>query len=141
MKSRSIFHNAALPRFIVVVAFICGTVFSALQADASGGGGFVPGTSSAAGFNGAKANANLVTVEKAKSLPDDAMILLRGNIVNHQGGNKYEFRDESGSITVEIKDKRWEGQKVSPTDTVELFGEVDKGRKGVSIEVKRLVKK
>ncbi len=101
----------------------------------------MPGTSSAARFNDAKANANLVTVEKAKSLPDDAMILLRGNIVNYQGGNKYEFRDESGSITVEIKDKRWEGQKVSPTDTVELFGEVDKGRKGVSIEVKRLVKK
>ena len=77
---------------------------------------------------------------RAKALPDDAKVTLRGNIESHLGGKPYLFKDASGTVPVEIKSKHWDGQSVSPQDTVQIDGEVDRKRNAVKIEVKHLRK-
>lgn len=73
-------------------------------------------------------------------MADDAKITLRGTIESHLGGKNYLFKDASGTTTVEIKSKRWEGPSISPQDTVQIDGEVERKRDTVTIEVKRLRK-
>ena len=81
-----------------------------------------------------------VTVEQAKGMKDDSMLTLKGQIVQELGGNRYTFKDATGSIELEISDKRWQGQNIGPDDLVEIYGEMDKGWSKVKIEVKRIVK-
>ncbi len=104
--------------------------------------------SSTGGFTGNAAPARggftgpvtVVTIEQAKTLKDDAEVTLRGTIERHVGGEKYLFRDASGTVEVEIDSNRWAGQTVSPQDAVEIFGEVEKKWNAVEIDVKRLRK-
>ena len=81
-----------------------------------------------------------VTVEHAKTLKDDSKVTLRGHIERHLGGEKYIFRDASGAVDMEVDSDHWAGQTVSPQDAVEVFGEVEKKRNAVEIDVKRLQK-
>ncbi len=53
----------------------------------------------------------VTTVVQAKELPDDA---LEGHIVKQIGKELYEFKDSTGSIAVDIDDRRWRGQVVTP---------------------------
>ena len=71
---------------------------------------------------------------------DDTRVVLRGNIVQHLGKDKYLFQDASGTIRVEIDDDKWQGQTVTPSDIVELHGEIDKDWNSVEVEVNRVVK-
>lgn len=83
-----------------------------------------------------------ITVEQAKKLNDDARVVLRGSLVQRIGADEYTFKDASGTVTVEIEDKHWKGQMITPEDTVEIFGKVDKDRgEGVKIEAKRIFKR
>ncbi|KAA8995139.1 YgiW/YdeI family stress tolerance OB fold protein [Affinibrenneria salicis] len=90
------------------------------------------------GFSGP--DASITTVAKAKELKDDSWITLRGHIEQRTGDEDYLFRDESGSIKVEIDDKYWNGQTVTPADRVELQGELDKGFNSSELDVKRVKK-
>lgn len=47
---------------------------------------------------------------------------LRGNITERLSDDRYTFRDESGTVVVEIDHKRWNGVTVTPRDKVELRG-------------------
>ncbi|MBD4635661.1 NirD/YgiW/YdeI family stress tolerance protein, partial [Xanthomonas citri pv. citri] len=47
-------------------------------------------------------NANLTTAAKVKDLKDDAWVKLRGNITERLSDDRYTFRDESGTVVVEI---------------------------------------
>ena len=98
-----------------------------------------PSASTAArgGFTGP---ATVVTVEQTKALADDAHVTLRGQIERHLGGENYLFRDATGTLEVEIDERRWNGQSVSPQDKVEISGEVDKRWSSIEIDVKRLRK-
>ena len=85
--------------------------------------------------------AQAVTVKQALTLKDDSKVELKGHVVKALGDEKYEFRDSTGSITVEIDDKLWHGKKVSAKTPVTLSGEVDidyKPAKHVSIDVDAL---
>ena len=82
----------------------------------------------------------LVTVAQAKSMADDAKVALKGYIIQSLGGEKYIFKDDSGTITVEIDDEDWMGLTVGPSDLVEIQGEVDKEWTKVEIDVDRIVK-
>ncbi len=83
----------------------------------------------------------VITAEQAKALSDDAKVRLRGSIVDSLGGDKYTFRDQSGTVIVEIETEKWRGQKISPQDTVEIHGEVDKNLLSApEIEVDRIDK-
>ncbi|MBV7406923.1 YgiW/YdeI family stress tolerance OB fold protein [Enterobacter sp. ENT03] len=105
-------------------------------------GGFQASDSAAPAQNGGFAgpSGTKTTAEKAKSLSDDAWVTLTGKIEQRTGGDNYLFRDESGTIDVEIDDKRWNGQTVTPQDTVEIQGKVDKDWNSAEIEVKKITK-
>lgn len=129
--------SAILSVILFLAAFW--SVGPAQNARAAGG---YTGTAQAArapgGFSGPGPVA--VSVKQALEMRDDTKVTLRGNIVQYLGDDKYLFRDATGSVRVEIDDDEWEGQTVSPEDTVELYGEVDKDWNSVEIDVKRLRK-
>lgn len=80
----------------------------------------------------------LTTVKHALTLKDDSKVKLKGYIVKAIGDEKYQFRDQSGVITVDIDDELWQGKAISATTPVVLNGEVDidyKPMKRVEIDV------
>ena len=84
---------------------------------------------------------DIISVEKAKGEKDDSFVVLQGYIDKSLGGEKYLFRDETGTIQIEIKDKRFRGLTVYPDDFVQISGEVDKGWfTNTEIEVKNISK-
>lgn len=120
------------------------TALCSAPAFAAQTGGFVePNAStspshSSGGFSGP--DGSVTTVEKAKELKDDSWVTVRGHIERRVGSEDYLFRDETGTITVEIDDKYWNGQNVAPTDKVELQGELDKGFNSAELDVKQVKK-
>ncbi|MCS3403164.1 MULTISPECIES: YgiW/YdeI family stress tolerance OB fold protein [Pantoea] len=91
---------------------------------------------SSGGFKGP--TPGLTTVAQAKTLRDDAWVVLVGHIIKQVGHELYEFKDSSGRVRVEIDDKHWMGQTVSPDTKVRIDGEVDKDWNNVEIDVKKL---
>ena len=83
----------------------------------------------------------IISVEKAKNAKDDTFVVLQGYIDKSLGGEKYLFRDETGSIQIEIEGKKFRGLTVYPDDFVQISGEVDKGwLSETEIEVKNISK-
>lgn len=122
--------------FAVLALILC----SVPQVQAKPGGGFT-GPDSAVqqgGFSGP--GPALTTVKDAKTMADDAWVILKGNIIQHNGKKMYTFRDATGDIEVEIGRDEWGGQTISPTDLVEIRGEVDKDWNEFYIDVKRVMK-
>lgn len=78
------------------------------------------------GFEGPGVASSATTVKQALSMSDDSMVVLVGKIVNSLGDEKYTFRDSTGEVIIEIDDEDWHGVKVTPEDTIEIVGEVDK---------------
>lgn len=118
---------------MTAIMMLCSApVFAANQ------GGFTgPGTTQNGGFNGPTSTA---TVESVKSLRDDTWVTLRGNIVERISDDTYLFKDATGTINVDIDNKRWKGLTVGPQDVVEIQGEVDKDWNSVEIDVKQISK-
>ena len=88
------------------------------------------------GFVGPSPNVNQVSGLSA--LDDGADVVLIGMVVKHLGDDYYTFKDKSGEVRVEISD--WDDQNVSPTNVVELHGEVDKDAKPLTVDVSKVVK-
>ncbi|NHC04808.1 NirD/YgiW/YdeI family stress tolerance protein [Acinetobacter sp. 187] len=83
-------------------------------------------------------SAQIVTVKQALTLADDSHVQLKGHIVKSLGDEKYQFRDTTGTITVDIDDELWMGKAISANAVVTLEGEVDidhKPMKRVEIDV------
>ncbi|AXQ22927.1 hypothetical protein BEN71_12965 [Acinetobacter wuhouensis] len=81
---------------------------------------------------------SLTTVKQALTFKDDTKVQLRGHVVKATGDEKYQFRDSTGTITVDIDDELWQGKPIAPNTTVTLIGEVDidyKPTKRVEIDV------
>ncbi|MBD2786314.1 YgiW/YdeI family stress tolerance OB fold protein [Xenorhabdus sp. DI] len=81
---------------------------------------------------------SLTSVAQAKSFRDDSWVVLEGNIVKQVGHELYEFRDNSGSVYIDIDDKIWMGQTVTPADKIRIEGEVDKDWNSIEIDVKTI---
>lgn len=88
---------------------------------------------------GSAAQSTPTTISEAKKLPDDAWVVLRGNITRAFGDEKYEFRDDTGTIKIEIDQKVWRGISVDEKALVEIRGEVDHELMSVEIDVKSIV--
>lgn len=86
------------------------------------------------GFQGPD-NYQRVTVAETAGLPDDSDVRLEGFIVKALGDEKYEFRDDTGTLVVEIDDEDWGGLDVTPELRVQLHGEVDQERQATEIDV------
>lgn len=80
------------------------------------------------------------SIKNALDMDDDALVRLKGNIVKSLGDDQYVFKDATGTIEVEIDDKRWMGQTITPNDTVEIYGKIDKDiLSAPEIDVKRII--
>lgn len=93
------------------------------------------------GFHGPLSGAQAETVAGAKNLPDNAPVVLVGNIVSKVAGSKkkYIFRDSSGEIVLEISPKVFKGLDVTPADTVRVSGKLDQDfGEEPEVEVKEL---
>lgn len=128
----------------ILVLLIGSTLAFASQANttAHNNGGFVSpqGTiqSSAdqGGFKGPSISET--TVVKAKDLSDDTWVILTGKITKKIGDELYVFEDSTGGINVDIDNKRWRGQTVTPDNTVRIEGKVDKEWTSTEIDVKQI---
>ena len=86
------------------------------------------------GFKGPD-NRQVVTAAEVAELPDDAEVRLTGYVVKNVGDEKYEFRDDTGTIIVEIDDEDWKGLEITPEQRVEITGEVDQERQKTELDV------
>lgn len=80
----------------------------------------------------------VTSVKNAHQLKDNSKVLLKGQVIKSLGDEKYEFRDNTGTIKVEIDDELWGGRALSQTQTVTLIGEIDvdyKPTKRVEVDV------
>ncbi len=144
--NRTLFSRENLKTALATTLCVSGlTLGSALLVDnmaSAGNGGFTeraPQTSmQGGGFTGP--GLAVSTVAEAKTMRDDAKVVLRGQIKQHLGGDDYLFQDSTGTIRADIDDHKWRGQSVTPEDVVELHGEVDKDWNSVEIDVDRIVK-
>ena len=117
--------------FSLSVAF-SGVAMAAFQPNA-------PVNQQQGGFKGP--SAGITTVAEALKAKDDSLVVLTGKIEKETGKEKYLFRDSTGAITVEIDNEDWNGQDVTPTDTVVIHGEVDKElMHAPEIDVDKIVK-
>lgn len=121
-----------------IVALMSAPAFAANTQGGFSGPGAPASQQQAGGFSGP--NSSVTTVDAAKRLQDDAPVTLRGNIIQQNSDDDYTFKDSTGTISVDIDRKHWNGVNVTPNDVVEIIGEVDKGKKGVEIDVKQLKK-
>lgn len=96
----------------------------------------------AGGFQGPSAVTAPSKAADVANMKDDTQVILVGKIEKSLGDEKYLFSDASGSLTVEIDDEDWRGLTVTPNDTVELAGEVDKDMFGpAKVDVDRVTLK
>lgn len=122
---------------VLMIALFAGCSFAASAQN----GGFVSseGLSVQGGFKGPGLISEAISVAQAKMRRDDTKVVLEGNIVRQVGNELYEFRDNSGSVYVDIDDGYWSGQSVSPNDKVRIEGDVDKDWNSVEIDVKKII--
>lgn len=96
-------------------------------------------SSAFAQFEGPSKSGTSATVEQAtNSLRVGTYVTLTGHVVEHLREEYFTFRDNSGSIRAEIPSSVFRGQRVAPTTTVRITGEIDQGRAGRYIYVKAL---
>ena len=86
-------------------------------------GGFVSGSEA------------IVTVKQVNEMRDDIPVIVQGKILQRIGDDMFLFEDATGSISVEIDDDAWRGQTITPSDTVKLYGDVDRGIFKTEIDV------
>ena len=77
------------------------------------------------GFIGAESSP-VVTAIAAADRPNESNVRLVGYLIEKLGSEKYLFRDDSGTIVVEIDDDDWRGVEASAETRVEIAGEVDR---------------
>ncbi|MDR2302369.1 MAG: YgiW/YdeI family stress tolerance OB fold protein [Deltaproteobacteria bacterium] len=103
-------------------------------------GGFQGSTVAKPGGGFTGPGLEVVTVGEALRQGDDTPVILKGQIVRHLGKDRYLFRDATGEITVDIDDDKWNGLNITPNDTIEIRGEVDKDWTSIEIDVDSVAK-
>lgn len=87
------------------------------------------------GFKQDMSQMSVSTVQDAQNMPEDAMVVLQGNISKRIKKDKYLFNDNTGEMLVEIDGYAWNGQEVSPTDVITIVGQIDKDGNITMLEV------
>lgn len=90
-------------------------------------------------FEGPGAAGRVTTVAQAsRSARLGSYVTLTGSIVEHRREDYFTFKDGSGRIRVEIPPGVFRGQKVTPSTTIRITGEVERSFTGRYIYVKAL---
>jgi len=124
------------------------TILTASSGLALAAGYTGPGGNGHNGHNGHKAQSSYTgpnavttasTVAEAMKAADDSPAVLTGYITQRLRKNHYEFKDDSGTIQVEVDNRAWPAQPISETTKVRLYGEVEhKKWGGREVEVDRV---
>ncbi|MBJ9986969.1 NirD/YgiW/YdeI family stress tolerance protein [Acinetobacter sp. S40] len=84
---------------------------------------------------------NIATVQQVAKMKDESGVTLTGQITKHIKSDHYEFKDRSGTISLEIDDDIWRAAGLKVGDHVRVVGEVDTHRyKPTDIEVVKIEK-
>lgn len=86
-----------------------------------------------AAFQGPEAG--VTTVAEALKMRDDSPVVLTGQIEKNLGNEKYQFKDATGTVVVDIDNEDWRGVDVTPANTITIRGEVDKDMFTTEIDV------
>lgn len=86
-----------------------------------------------AAFQGPEAG--VTTVTEALKMRDDSPVVLTGQIEKSLGNEKYQFKDATGTVVIDIDDEDWRGVDVTPANTITIRGEVDKDMFTTEIDV------
>jgi uncharacterized protein (TIGR00156 family) len=90
-------------------------------------------------YLGPGATSEVTTVLAANNAADDTPATLEGRLVRKLSHDEYEFRDDTGSMRVEIDDDVLSmGRAIDASTKLRLIGEVDRSMVAVEIDVKRI---
>lgn len=81
------------------------------------------------------------TVAALKDAQDDSLVMLEGQITQQVGKDDFIFKDATGEVEIEVSKRAWKGQTITPNDTVEIRGKVDKEWNKTEIDIKKVTKK
>ena len=91
------------------------------------------------GFSGPTHGINSVkAVLDAGMFSDDTPVMLTGYLVASLGGEIYTFKDNTGTIHVEIDHDKWFALQATPTTKVTIHGDIDKELNYTKIDVDRV---
>ncbi len=91
------------------------------------------------GFSGPTHGINSVkAVLDAGMFSDDTPVMLTGYLVASLGGEIYTFKDNTGTIHVEIDHDKWFGLQATPTTKITIHGDIDKELNYTKIDVDRV---
>jgi len=82
--------------------------------------------------------APVTAVSEVLKLPGDSLAAMQGYIIHVLKNGKYEFQDSTGSITLKIDRKLWQGISADENTLVEIRGKVNKELFGRNFEVKTI---
>lgn len=94
----------------------------------------------AEGFSG-NSTPTVKTVAEVLKMPDDSYVSIKGNIVKKISEEHYMFKDNTGTMTVEIEQDKWNGISANSKDLIVLTGEVEKKNNYVELDVDSVQKK
>jgi len=83
---------------------------------------------------------DVISIAEAKTLRDEAPVMLRGKIERFLGDKKYLLSDNTGTIVIEIENRLWQTLSVDENDLVEITGEIDRNFRRIEVEVERIRK-
>lgn len=82
------------------------------------------------------------SVSAAQGANDKTFFILEGKIVKQVDDDEFTFRDTAGNeINIDVSDRAWAGQQITPNDNIEIRGKVDKEWGRVELDVKQIIKK
>lgn len=96
-------------------AVLVGTTLSVAAAEQNNKGGFQNNNQD-----------KIITVTEIAELKDGDYVVMQGNILEKTGEETYNFKDNTGTMLIEIDDDNWAGITVTPNDIVIIEGEIDK---------------
>ena len=88
-----------------------------------------------AGYNDCVNNAKKVSIAEALKMQDDTYVAVQGNITKQLASDKYEFKDSTGTIVVDIDHDKWNTIPNGTKDKLELIGEIDKEYNSIELDV------
>lgn len=81
------------------------------------------------------------SVKDIQAASDKSFVMIEGKITKQVGKKDFIFQDATGEVEIEVSRRAWQGQTISPNDTVEIRGKIDKEWNKTEVEVKQIIKK
>lgn len=90
--------------------------------------------------NGRHQVQSATTVDAAKKLSKNNLVVLKGKVSKENDPNSYIFSDDTGNVFIDIDVKKLSALNVGPNDLVEVKGKIDSDWGMLEIDVYDIVK-